>query len=61
MNPEPDCPILTTAEAVTYTKFKSRSAFHRWAAKNRVKRIQNGRWSKRNLDLGLQREAGVIR
>jgi hypothetical protein len=49
--------ILTTAEAVAYTKHESGSAFYRWARRLRVSSISNGRYSRPQLDAALDREA----
>jgi hypothetical protein len=50
-------PILTLQEAVRYTKHGSDTSFYRWAAKWSVKAVSRGRFSRRWLDRGLEREA----
>ena len=52
--------ILTTAEAMAYTKHKSTSAFYRWCRRWRVPG-RNNRYSRFALDAGLAREAAVRR
>jgi hypothetical protein len=52
-----ESPILTLAEAVTYSKHESDSTFYRWCDKWQVKPVSHGRYSRRWLDRGLDREA----
>lgn len=52
-----ESPILTTAEAIAYTKHESDSAFYRWCERWAVRSEHNGRWARRWLDRALQREA----
>lgn len=49
--------ILTLAEAITYTKHESESAFYRWCARFRVTAFQPGRFARAQLDRGLGAEA----
>jgi hypothetical protein len=48
--------ILTTTEAIAYTKHESDSAFYRWAGRWRVTSAQNGRYARSQLDAALERE-----
>lgn len=49
--------ILTTTEAIAYTKHESDSAFYRWASRWRVTSAQNGRYARSQLDAALERES----
>ena len=53
--------ILTTEEAITYTKHESFSAFYRWASRWRVTSAQHGRYARSQLDAALEREAAKKR
>ena len=57
----PTGPILTTVEAIAYTKHESDSAFYRWTGKWRVRSITNGRYALGHLDRALAREATTRR
>ncbi len=50
-------PVLTLAEAITYAKHDSDSAFYRWCARWKVRSISNGRYARGHLDRAMQREA----
>jgi len=49
--------ILTTEEAVAYTKHRSDRAFYRWASLWAVRGHQSGRYSRERLDAALTAEA----
>ena len=49
--------ILTTPEAIAYTKHESDSAYYRWARRWRVTSAQNGRYARSQLDAALERES----
>lgn len=53
--------ILTREEAVVYVKAINERAFDAWRAKWHVKPCGYRRYSRNTLDLGLAREAGVVR
>lgn len=50
-------PVLTTAEAMELANCGSDSAFYRWAQTWRVSNCGQGRYSRRAILLGLEREA----
>lgn len=50
-------PILTRDEAMTYVKIASVRTFFRWLSRHRVQCAAPGRYSRRALDLALEREA----
>ena len=53
--------ILTSAEAMAYTKHGSTSAFARWAKRVGYRSVSNGRHSRAQLDVALGREARKAR
>lgn len=50
-------PVLNTGEAESYIGKRSNSAFTSWCRKWRVPMCDDGRYSRRELDAGLKREA----
>jgi len=50
-------PVLTTAEAIAFVGKNSASAFGRWCAAHKVKPCDKGRYSRRALEMGLNKEA----
>lgn len=53
-------PVLTLAEAISYTKHESDSAFYRWCDKWQVSSgPTGGRYARRALDRALEREAAA--
>lgn len=52
-------PVLTLAEAAAYAKHGSTSAFYVWARRWEVRAVPsaNGRYSRRQIDRALEREA----
>jgi hypothetical protein len=50
-------PVLTLAEAITYTKHESDSAFYRWCEKWGVSTVARGRYSRRWLDRAMEKES----
>lgn len=50
-------PILTTAQAAALANTGEGSAFHRWCQAWRVKPCGRGRYARRAVLLGLEREA----
>lgn len=55
-----DEPVLTTEQAVRVANLTSDDAFYRWAKTWRVTPSGHGRWSRRAIQLGLQREADSV-
>lgn len=53
-------PVLSQAEAMQLVGVRSVSAFQRWAAAWKVKSAGKGRWARRALLAGLEREAGAV-
>jgi hypothetical protein len=49
--------VLTLAEARSYVKRPSRSAFHVWCKKWGVRAAAHGRYARARLDVALGREA----
>lgn len=49
--------ILTTAEAIAYTKHESLSAFYRWCSRWHLTSASAGRYARSRLDTALAREA----
>jgi hypothetical protein len=52
-------PVLGVAEAMELVGVDSDSAFYRWTSKWRVKASATGRYARRALLAGLDREAGA--
>lgn len=50
-------PILTTDEAVKYCRFSSRRKFYAWVRRVCISPSEEGRWPRRRLDEGMDREA----
>lgn len=50
-------PVLTLSESVRYVGKKSTSAFYRWCEEQKVKPCSQGRYSRKSLDMGLNKEA----
>ena len=53
-------PILTVEEACALANVGSRAAFHRWTAAWRVKASGHGRYPRRAVLAGLEREASAV-
>ena len=51
--------ILTTEEAVRFSKLGSDSALYRWSDKWGVRPVAHGRWSRAQIELAMEREAGL--
>lgn len=52
-------PVLSVAEAMGLVGAASASAFYRWASRWRVKPSATGRYARRALTAGLDREVGA--
>lgn len=50
-------PVLTASEAAAYVGKNSASAFGRWCAAHKVKPCDKGRYSRRALEMGMNKEA----
>ncbi len=53
--------ILTTAEAIPYTKNLGKDGFYRWCKRLGVRSVTNGRYSRPQLDRALERESRKAR
>ncbi len=53
-------PVLTTAQAQELANCGSDSAFYRWCEAWRVKASGQGRWARRAILAGLEREANSV-
>lgn len=49
--------VLTSGEAMAFVGKRSASAFERWCDLYKVKRCSKGRYSRRSLEYGLNKEA----
>lgn len=50
-------PVLTTGEAMVFVGKRSSSAFERWCAAHKVTRCDKGRYSRRALEMAMNKEA----
>jgi hypothetical protein len=52
--------LLTRTEARAYTKRPSQGGFCAWCRRWKIKPVSRGRYSRRDLDLALSREAKLM-
>lgn len=50
-------PVLTAQEAMAFVGKRSSSTFERWCNRHKVKRCDHGRYSRRELEYGMNKEA----